>query len=451
MRETPLKEIAQQLGLDSDSDLQVAGYQIDSKKVRPGDLFFALNGEKVDGQSFLGEVAERGASGAVVRKGCPAVAGLTLLELEDVREALTLLAKWSMEKHPVQILGVTGSVGKTMTKEFAATLLEGKYKVGKSPASFNSKITFPLNLLNRTGEEDLLVLEMGMSEAGEIEKLTRIAAPDIAIVTKIALAHAMNFPEGLADIARAKAEIFSKFEKTRKAILDLELMEYPEIIASIRAEKITFSITDRSADYYLSFTDGQFRIDERGVRAHHFDLPFKESHLLHNFTAAVAAARQLGMQWEEIERQIPKLSLPEMRFEQFEVGGIRWINDAYNANPTSMQAALENLPAVSEGGKKIAVLGSMKELGSFCEEAHVQVGRLAQKHVDFLLCLGEETRPLCAAFGEAKKPFEHFSDREALKERLEEIMRPGDVVLIKGSRSMQLEKIAESLHAATLS
>jgi UDP-N-acetylmuramyl pentapeptide synthase len=292
---------------------------------------------------------------------------------------------------------------------------------------------------------------MGMSEAGEIERLTQIAAPDVAIVTKIALAHAMNFPDGLAGIARAKAEIFSKYPKTRTAIVDLEFMEYREIIDTIRAEKITFSIKDRSADYYLSFTDGQFRIDERGVRAHRFDLPFTESHHLHDFTAAVAAARQFGMAWEEIEKQIPKLSLPKMRFELFELGGMRLINDAYNANPASMRAALENMPEASEGGKKIAVLGSMKELGSFCDEAHDEIGRLAQKHVDLLLCIGEETLPLCDAFGEAKKPFEHFSDRLSLSERLKEIMRPGDVVLFKGSRSMQLEKIVESLHAASIS
>ncbi len=449
MSEIPLQAIAQLLGVGCEGELQVSGYQIDSRMVGPGDLFFALKGEKVDGQNYLEEVLQRGAVGAIVRKGCRPVEGLALLEVEDVEAALSFLAKQSLERHPAEILGITGSVGKTTTKEFAAPLLEGRYKVGKSPASFNSKVTFPLNLLNRTGDEKLLVLEMGMSEPGELERLTRIAAPDVALVTKISLAHAMNFPEGLDGIARAKAEIFSQYPKTRVAIIDLELLEYSEIADSIRAEKITFSIKDRSADYYLSFTDGQFRIDERGVRAHQFDLPFKESHLLHDFTAALAAARQFGMKWEEIERQIPKLTLPKMRFEQFESGGIRFINDAYNANPASMRAALENLPEPKEGGKKIAVLGSMKELGPFCQEAHVEIGRLAQKHIDLLLCIGDETLPLSDAFGEAKKPFEHFSDQPTLKKRLEEIMRPGDVVLLKGSRSMQLEKIVESLHATS--
>lgn len=447
MPAVPLRQIASDLALSCKIEALVSGYQIDSRMCAPGDLFFALKGEFQDGHNYLAEVVKRGAVAAVVRKGSSPTEALALLEVEDVAEALRSLAAKGLQRHPSKILGITGSVGKTMTKEFAATLLGGKYVVGKSPASYNSKITFPLNLLNRSGQEELLVLEMGMSESGELERLTQIAAPDAAILTKIALAHAMNFPDGLKGIARAKAEIFSQ-EKTKAAIVDLDCLVYPEVKEAIRGERITFSIKERAADYYLAFVDGQFRIDERGVRAHQFDLPFKESHLLHDFLAAVAAARWFKMEWDEIERQIAKLALPKMRFELLEVGGITFVNDAYNANPASMCAALENLPLPQEGGKKIAILGSMKELGAFCKQAHREVGYLAQKHADFLLCFGEETKELCEAFGEAKKPYEHFGEKQALTERLLEIVRAGDVVLIKGSRSMQLEAVLEGVHAA---
>ncbi|MBF8263171.1 MAG: UDP-N-acetylmuramoyl-tripeptide--D-alanyl-D-alanine ligase [Parachlamydiales bacterium] len=448
MRGVLVRDIARHLGVFCESELQISGYQVDSRLVQPGELFFALKGEKNDGHDFLGEAAQKGAVGAIVSKGYPgSVGGLVLLGVEDVQGSLEQLARHSIEEKPAPILGVTGSVGKTTTKEFLATLLEGKFRVGKSPASYNSRVTFPLNLLNRTGDEQVLVLEMGMSMPGEIAKLVEIAAPDIAVLTKVALSHAMNFPDGLAGIARAKGEIFSQ-TKTKTAILDLECLQYPDMVSSIQAEKVTFSTQDAAADYFLSFAEGRYRMDERGVRAFEFDLPFKAGHLLHNFTAAVAAARQMGMQWEEIERQIPRLHLPKMRFEQFEKSGVWFINDAYNANPASMRAALENLPEPKEGGKRIAVLATMKELGSFSKEAHEEIGRLAQKRIDVLLCLGEEAAPLCETYRESMKPAELYYEHQTLAEKLNEIMRPGDVVLMKGSRSMQLEKLLEMIHVA---
>lgn len=447
-KDMQLNEIAREFGLESENLSQVSGYQIDSRFVREGELFFALKGAVSDGHQFLHEVRQKGAVGAVVDKGT-ICEGLPLLEVEDVLLALQSLAQASIAlKPPGSIVGITGSVGKTTTKEFLATLLEGKFRVGKTSANYNSQRTFPLGVLNRTGTEEILVLEMGMSESGEITKLVNIAPPEVAVITKISLAHTMNFADGLNGIARAKAEICSH-PNTKTAIIDLDFLQYREAVEMIRAEKITFSITDATADYYLSFGTGRFRIDERGVRAYEFELPFKESHVLHNFTAALVAARQLGMQWEEIERQISALVLPKMRFEQFEKDGIRFINDAYNANPASMRAALENLPLPQEGGKRIAVLGTMKELGAFSQEAHEEIGKLAQKYVDVLLCLGgDEISPLCAGFEEAKKPLERFADHETLTERLREIMRPGDVVLVKGSRSMQMEKIMEYLDVA---
>ncbi len=449
MRKAFLRQVAAALGVELQREAQVLGYQIDSRKVGEGDLFFALKGERVDGHRFLAEVAQKGAVGAVVSKDYEGEhEGMELIRVDDVVEALQSLGKWSVSQGKASILGVTGSVGKTTTKEFLASLLEGKFRVGKSPASYNSKVSFPLNLLNLDGDEEALVLEMGMSAPGEIAKLVEIAAPDKAIITKIGLAHAMNFPDGLEGIARAKAEIFSH-EKTKTAIVDLEFAQYADVWREIRAEKVTFSLQDSAADYYLSFAEGRYRIDERGVRAHQFDLPFKESHLLQNFVAAIAAVRLCGMEWEEIEKRIPHLQLPSMRFQKFEKEGICFINDAYNANPASMKAALENLPEPKEGGKRIAVLATMKELGSFSEEAHAEVGRLAQKRADALICFGEEARPLCDAFQEARKPAAMAESHQSAADLLREMMRPGDVVLVKGSRSMEMEKILELLDASS--
>lgn len=438
MRNVPIKKISQFLGVICEVDAQVTGYQIDSRMVGEGDLFFALKGARSDGHKFLEEVRLRGAVGAVVSKGYDGPDfGLVLLPVEDVVGSLQGLAKHFMEECRAQIIGITGSLGKTTTKEFIATLLEGKFKVGKTHLNYNTKLTYPITLLNRTGDEDVLVVELGMTEPGDIARLLEIAAPDIAVITKIALVHVAFFPRGLLDIAKGKGEIFSH-PKTKKCIFYHGLYEYPEAIGKIHGERVSFSLEDRTADYFLS---GEYFVDERGVRAYQFDPPYKQAHVLHNFLAAISVAREMKMEWDEINAQVPKLKLPKMRFEQYEKDGIVFVNDAYNANPDSMRAALSHLPEPKEGGKRIAVLGMMVDMGPESENIHREVGRFAQKYVDHLLVLGKEATPIYEAFQEVKKPAEQYFQFEDLADRLKGLMSPGDVVLVKASRCVQMEKL----------
>ncbi len=438
MRHIPIKKISQFLGVFCESHEQVTGYQIDSRMVGEGELFFALKGEKTDGHNYLGEAKIRGAIGAVVRKGYQGPDfGLVLLPVEDVLGSLQGLARYFMQECKAQIIGITGSVGKTTTKEFAATLLEGKFKVGKTYMNYNTKLTYPITLLNRAGDEEVLVVELGMTEPGDIGDLIQIAAPDLAVLTKVAFVHGVNFERGVFDIAKYKAEIFSNI-RTKKCLFDHALYQFPEALQQIHGEKMSFSLSDRTADYFLS---PEFFVDERGVRAYRFDPPYKQSHLLHNFLAALSIARQMKMEWDQINNQVPFLKLPKMRFEQFSKEGVLFINDAYNANPESMKAALSHLPEPAEGGKKIAVLGMMVDLGSEHEALHREVGRFAQKYVDHLLVLGKEALPVFEAFQEVQKPAEQYTDFNALAERLKSLMRPGDVVLVKASRCMEMEKL----------
>ena len=443
MRNVPIKKISQCLKVECEGDLQVSGYQLDSRLIEPGALFFALKGEKTDGHFHLAAARERGAVGAVVSKtyGGPDF-GLILLPVEDVVASLQGLAKQFMEECRSQVIGVTGSLGKTTTKEFIATLLEGKFKVGKTHLNYNTKLTYPLTLLNRRGDEEVLVVELGMSEPGDLQKLVEIAAPDMAVLTKVALVHAAFFPGGLVDIAKHKAEIFSH-PKTKKCIFHHGLYEYPEAVAAIHGEKVSFSLEDRNADYFLF---GEYFLDERGVRAYQFDPPYKQAHVLHNFLAAVSVARQMKMEWDEINQQVPKLQLPKMRFEQYEKDGVIFINDAYNANPDSMRAALSHLPEPKEGGKRIAVLGMMVDLGPESEAIHREVRRFAQKYVDHLLVMGEAATPIYEAFQEVKKPAECYVQFQALADRLKQLMSPGDVVLVKASRCVQMEKLLNLLN-----
>ncbi len=443
MRNVPVRRIAQFLGVVCESDAQVTGYQIDSRMIGPGELFFAVKGDQTDGHKYLADVKLRGAVGAVVSRGYEGPDfGLILLPVEDVVESLQGLARHFMEECRAQIIGITGSLGKTTTKEFAATLLEGKFKVGKNYLNYNTKLTYPISLLNRGGDEDVLVVELGMTEPGDIGRLLTIAAPDIAVVTKIAWVHGAFFPNGMSDIAKGKGEIFSH-PRTKKCVFYHGLYQYPEAIEAIQGEKVSFSLDDRTADYFLS---SEFFVDERGVRAYQFDPPYKQAHVLHNFLAAVSIARQMKMEWDEINRQIPKLKLPKMRFEQYEKEGVVFVNDAYNANPDSMKAALSHLPEPKPGGKRIAVLGMMVDMGPDSENIHRDVGRFAQQYVDHLLVLGKEATQIYEAFQEVKKPAEQYFDFPSLHERLKSLMSPGDVVLVKASRCVQMENLFNLLN-----
>jgi len=434
MRNTPLREIASLLGIEREELTQVSGYQIDSRRIQPGEIFFALRGDKVDGHEFLKDVAARGGIAAVVSSDYRGLnEGLILLPVDDVLMSLQALARHFARQSQAKIVAVTGSMGKTTTKDFIATLLEGKFRVGKTYASYNTRLTLPITILNMRGDEEMMVLEMGMGESGDIAKLVEIVPPDVAVLTKVGLAHYGALFSQVADIAKAKGEIFSH-PKTKRAVFYHGFNEVP-----IHAEKVTFSLHDRNADYVFS----EDFIDERGVRATRVDLPFTQPHMRYNFLCAVAVVRGFGMEWHEIREQIPKLQLPKMRFEQFEKEGTVFINDAYNANPESMMAALSCLPEPKGGCKRIAVLGRMVDLGPFSKSSHEEVGRFAKERVDHLLSYGEEARPLYEAFVEGKKGAEHFLDFHGLTARLKELIRPGDVVLVKGSRDLQMERVFE--------
>jgi UDP-N-acetylmuramoyl-tripeptide--D-alanyl-D-alanine ligase len=417
MRRTPFHQISKLFQISSPHSFDILGYQIDSRKISPGDLFFAISGEKSDGHNFLSQVKELGALAAVVSKEYVGEDyGLSLLRVDSVPEALRFLAFSLFRERPTRIVGVTGSVGKTTTKEFIATLLATKYRVGKTEESFNSKLTLPLMILNRTGEEEIFVLEMGASEPGDIARLCSIAPPEVAVITKIGLSHAANFPKGIEDVAQEKGAIFLK-EETKCAIYDASFAPFAKDL--LVPSKIEFSAGE---------IDPAF--------------PFFLPHLWHNFRAAMHVATYFGMTHSEIQAAMTHLKLPKMRSEQFEKDGIFYLYDAYNANPESMQVALENLSRYQVSGKKIAALGSMKELGSFSIKEHTKIGILASEIVDHLLVIGVEAFPLYEAFcSRGGKNGEYFTTHEEMRKRFKEVLRPGDAALIKGSRSMQMEKL----------
>ncbi len=426
MKGKTLEQIAAALSLACSSKKTVLDFAIDSRKIQPGSLFFAMKGVKVDGHQFLRDVAGRGAVGAVVDQHYAGDDfGLVLLRVPHVLDALHHLAKLVFQKRKERIVAVTGSVGKTTTKEFIADLLSVRYRVEKTHGNANSQVSLPLTLLNLEGEYDILVLEMGMSLPGEIAKLVEIAPPDVALVTAIAPAHIGFFPNGLEGVAAAKAEIFNS-PRTKIGFLSAQAAEFPAILHT-RCPKIIYSLSD------LPF----------------MQVPFTASHLLENLTGAIAVACAFDLNWEEIQRGCMRLKPFAMRFETIEREGVIFINDCYNANPASMRAALTNLPKPSQGRRTVGVLGTMAHQGHLSHAHHAEIGELALKCVDELLCIGAECAPMVEIFKQAGRPVELFSDLEEMKRRLGGLVQAGDVVLIKGENSQKLWQIMDDISCSS--
>ncbi len=416
---------------------------VDTRELRKGDLFFALPGARVDGHGFLERAAAGGACAAVVSQEYPGPDfGLTLTPVADPLHALQTLAQQVLSLRPCKVVAVTGSVGKTTTKNFLGALLATQYRVSVSPGNRNSQIGLPLTLLNDTdGTEEILVLEMAMTEAGQIRRLTELAPPDLAVITTVALAHAENF-ESLDDIARAKAEILSH-ANTQHGVVHRDIGIFGELEKSLRCGLTSFSLTHANADYGLDYSEDTLHIIEDGERHELGMWPVSGEHNRHNLLAAVSAARKLGISWESLRGAIAQLSLPERRLQCTQKKGVTFFNDSYNACEVSVKAALDVVKESHGPQRKVAVLGPMPELGGFSDACHTRVGEHALEKVDHLFCLGLETLPMVEVWRAAGRPVEYFIDRDALVAALREFLSDGDVALVKGANTKRLWEIVE--------
>lgn len=439
MKHQSFKEIALLLGLESDQTRSVAHFAVDSRQIERQGLFFALPGAKADGHFFLKEIAEKGALGAVVSHHYSGPSfGLELLKVPDVLQALHSLAKIAFDQRKEKVIGVTGSMGKTTTKEFIATLLEAKYRVAKTLGNNNSKLTFPLTLLNLEGEYDVLVLEMGMSQKGEIKTLVQIAPPDIAVLTRIAPAGMTDFKGGLEAIAEAKSEIFSH-PRTRLGIISWQAAKFKQVLYGGNIPKWIYGWKEdfedpRIGDFVMEKSGNDITVNDSPP----LSLSFDAHHLCENFLCAAAAARAMGLSWSEIQQQALLLKPFKYRFEKIERDGITFIQDCYNANPESILAALKSLPKAK--GRTIGVLGAMPDLGDQSAHFHTQVGKAAGEHLDRLLCIGEDAKNYAEAFSKEAK---HFNQLAEIKKELFALVQPGDVVLIKGGNGFKLWQLLE--------
>jgi len=453
--EIRLEELARRVKgrvLQGSPSLVFRGYSIDSRLAREGDLFFAIVGNR-DGHDFIPQAAAKGALGALV-SGSAAAPGkdFALVRVKDTVQALQDLAKSVLADTSVQVVGITGSVGKTTTKEFAAEILSAEYCVLKSEKNFNNRLGLALSLLKLEKRHQVAVVEMGMSAPGEIAGLTRIAPPDVSVITNIHPVH-LQFFGSMEGIALAKKEILDGTKDGGTAVLNGDDPRVAGIAASWKGRRVLFG---RSPACDVSASnirhrgyDGLSLELTYGREGTAIDLPFIYESFVDCFLAAAAAAYAMSLPMEAVISKAPSLKPYAMRGTLILLGkGIRLVDDSYNSNPGALDAALKTL-ALLPAPRRVAVLGDMLELGEKEGEFHAAAGRTASRSGwDLLVTVGPLARRMAegaAAAGMDRARILSFSDSIEAAGGIVPHLREGDLILVKGSRGMGMERIVEAL------
>ncbi len=434
------KEFYRFFQLEAPVAQEIIGYALDSRAVQEGMVFFAIRGLRVDGHSFLRKVAEQGALAAVVADDYQGEEPLPLIRVASVEKTLQDLASYYACLCQWRILAITGSLGKTTAKHFLAHMLSHEFQVAVTPRSYNSQLGLPLGVLNMDQGADFAVLEMAMTEKGNIRRLVELFPPHIAAVISVDYVHVENF-DGLEGVARAKSEIFTS-DLTEWGILADDVPHAKEQVFWGSCPKSFFSMSDPAADYYAEELRDCWVVQERGQK-HLLSWNLQGKHFQRNALAAIALARKAGLSWEAIAEAVTTLTVPEGRFDRNEKGGVVWICDAFNACVTSVKAAIDTLPVPSKGGRTYMVFGSMVGMGANSKRFHEEVGRYSCSRVDIMYCIGEFSSSVARGRGSCSTHL--FDERQTLKHAVQKELRPGDVILFKGSNIHSLWEIEKEI------
>ncbi len=421
----------------------------DSRTLKRGELFVALRGENFDGHNFVESAAKAGAAGAIVDstwKG-KVPENFALILAEDPLQAYQKLAANYRRSLSLKVVAITGSNGKTSTKDFAAAVLARGFRVTKTEGNFNNHVGLPRTILEATSQDEVAVWEIGMNHPGEVAALAKLAAPDVAILTNIGVAH-IEFMGSREAIAVEKGALVEAVDAQGTVILNADDPFTASIAARARAKVIlagTTAGTIRASEISQSGSGTDFTMLE-GAHRCRAQLPVPGLHMVQNAMLAVAAGRVFGLSLEDCAAGLVAAPLTKARLQIKEIHGVHFIDDTYNANPESMKAALRTLVELDADGKRIAVLGEMGELGSESERGHREVGETAATFgIDQLITIGDlgELIARAAQAGGLEKTTAVRSTSEAA-ELLGEIAEPGDLILVKGSRSARTERVIEA-------
>ncbi len=438
--------------LQGDPRARVRGVSTDSRTLKPGQIFFALKGPRFDGHSFVEEARKKGASGAVIEREMPQEGEFPLVKVNSTLVALAKMASHWRQRLKGQVIGITGSCGKTTTREMIAQiLLSGGRRVFSSPKNYNNHIGLPLSLLSASPEHEVVVLEMGMSGPGELSHLSRIARPDIGILTNIGPVHLERFRD-IRGIQEAKAEILEGMGPDSTLVYNADDPLVEEIANRFRGPKVSYGTSSsallRARDTEL-FPDGTSLLLEGPFGRFRVKIKVPGEGGIYCSLAASATAHLLGTDPEAIREGLEAFLPPPLRMRLKRIGNIRVIEDAYNSNPMALRCALLVLSRCE--GRRVAVLGDMAELGRWAPHYHREAGRwCAELGIDHLFLLGEWSPFVAEGARQGGFKGEIFMARDHMElvSSLKDFLHPGDWVLVKGSRRMEMERVIRMLEEA---
>ncbi len=431
-------------------DAQITSITTDSRKVENGALFIPIAGENFDGHNYIGQAFADGASFCLTARDIAPMQDKTIIQVKDTKKALADIARRYKELHNVPTVGVTGSVGKTTTKDMLASVLATSFCTLKTQGNFNNEIGLPLTVFGLEAEHETAVLEMGMSAPGEIHDLVEVARPDVAVITNIGMSHIENLgsQEG---IFQAKMEICDFFGSENLLIVNGDDPFLRQAKETNKFQVVTFGINEKDCDIRaeniqnLGIDGSRFTVKLDGM-GHAVYIPTAGIHNIYNALAAICVGRHFHIPMEKIIRGIAEFSLTGMRMAIEKAGDITIINDCYNASPDSIKASLKVL-ASTKATRKIAVLGDMLEMGRFAKTAHYELGGEVWKcGADILFTAGESAEHI--AIGARDAGLENvisFKTTEELAEQINSYLQDGDMVLVKASRGMHFEKICDRI------
>jgi UDP-N-acetylmuramoyl-tripeptide--D-alanyl-D-alanine ligase len=420
----------------------VRGIVTDSREVRPGDLYIAISGDRVDGHTFIKDVFKKGAVCALINSEIEN-ADEQLIKVNNSVSTIGKVAKAWRNQFDIPVMGITGSNGKTSTKELLKHMLSAQFNIHATEGNFNTSIGLPLTLLRLTKENTMSILEMGANQPGDIAQLCEIAQPTHGVITNIAPAHLEGFGT-IEAVAKTKSELFACLAK---GVSFINAADYRVGALEILGDAISFGLTpecDYPADIHHE-KDGTITltVDAEEIPTHSVNLTFSK-----NVIACAAIARTLGLSWDKIRENVASFQPPKGRCEVKNNGMITIIDDTYNANLESTVAAIDYLKAFSGNGQRIFVFGDMFELGDLSQDQHRRVGeKCNEAELSAVFTVGEETVTTDAiiTYSEHHK---HFDNKDDLLTSLKSIVKDGDKVLVKGSRGMKMETIVEAMLAA---
>ncbi len=448
-----IAEFAQGSIAAGDATLIISKVSTDSRTLQSDDLFVPLRGENFDGHRFIEQAAERGAAGAMVEESWKGSTpkNFALIRVPDTLVAYQSLAASYRRSLSVKVIAITGSNGKTSTKDFVAAILSRGFRVTKTEGNFNNHVGLPQTMLTATSSDQIAVWEIGMNHPGEIAALAKLAAPDAAIITNVGVAH-IEFMGSREAIAAEKGTLAEAVDVGGTVILNGD-DSFSESIAQGKRAKVILAGIDhgsiRATNVSQSATGCEFTILE-GAHRCRAQLPVPGIHMVQNAMLAVAAGRVFGLSLEECAAGLASTPLTKARLQIKEINGIQFIDDSYNANPDSMKAALRALVELDADGRRVAVLGQMNELGEESARGHREVGETAAAlGIDELFAVGEAGAAIAQAA--RKAGLENSSTVDSPEEaarRLSATALPGDLILVKGSRTARMERVFEAFAKA---